>query len=227
DSRERGPLRRLPDDGVATDGRDGRVPRPDRHWEVEGGDHTDGAEGVPLLVHAVLRPLRGDGEPVELTGETYREVADVDHLLHLSDALGEDLAHLQGDQGAELLDVLPEGVAQPADVLAPFRGGKLTPALEGLHRVGDDLLVVLGRGHGHLRQGLAGGRVGDVDGLTGRLEPLPRVHTRVDLGDAEVLQDLLCSHRAATTSISTRKPPGSAPAWIVDRAGGSSEKWEP
>ena len=35
---------------------------------------------------------------VELARETDREVADVDHLLDFTLALGEDLAHLEGDE---------------------------------------------------------------------------------------------------------------------------------
>ena len=58
--------RRLPESGVATDGGDGAVPGPDGHREVEGRDDAHDAEGVPLLVHAVARPLGLHGQAVEL-----------------------------------------------------------------------------------------------------------------------------------------------------------------
>src|SRR3954453_5844474 len=46
-------LRRLPDDGVSADQRDGGVPGPDRGREVEGTDHTDDAQWVPGLHQSV------------------------------------------------------------------------------------------------------------------------------------------------------------------------------
>ena len=52
-------------------------------------------ERMPLLHHAVPRPLRGDRQAVELARQADREVADVDHLLHFAVALGADLAHLE------------------------------------------------------------------------------------------------------------------------------------
>ncbi len=56
-----------------------------------------------MLVHAVAGPLAMHGLAVELTGEPHREIGDVDHLLHLTFALGEDLAHFACDQGAEVM----------------------------------------------------------------------------------------------------------------------------
>ena len=54
------------------------------------------------------------GQAVELARETDREVADVDHLLDLAQALGQDLAHLQRDQPAE---------RAPCACAAPRRAG--------------------------------------------------------------------------------------------------------
>ena len=85
---------------------------------------------MPLLEHPVAGALRGHRQPVELPGETHREVGDVDHLLDLALALGDDLAHFQGDQGAEGLLVLPEGVADEPDVLSPLWGRQHPPAVE-------------------------------------------------------------------------------------------------
>jgi hypothetical protein len=50
---ERGLFRRLPDDGVAADQRQRRVPRPDRDREVEGRDDADDAERMPGFHHPV------------------------------------------------------------------------------------------------------------------------------------------------------------------------------
>ena len=44
-------------------------------------------ERMPGLHHAVAGPLGGDGEAVELARQADGEVADVDHLLHLAQAL--------------------------------------------------------------------------------------------------------------------------------------------
>ena len=92
---QRGLLRRLPDHGVAADQGERGVPGPDRDREVERGDDADDAERVPGLHQPVARALRGDGQAVELAGQPDREVADVDHLLHLAERLGADLAGLE------------------------------------------------------------------------------------------------------------------------------------
>ena len=57
DRAQRGLERRLPDRDVAADRGEKRVPGPHRHREVEGADHADDAERVPLLEHAVVRAL--------------------------------------------------------------------------------------------------------------------------------------------------------------------------
>ena len=48
-------------------------------------------------------PLGGHRQAVELARQADREVADVDHLLHLAAAFGADLAHLEAHQVAERL----------------------------------------------------------------------------------------------------------------------------
>ena len=54
---QRGLLRRLPDDRVAADQGERRVPGPGRDGEVERGDDADRAERMPLFVHPVVRAL--------------------------------------------------------------------------------------------------------------------------------------------------------------------------
>ena len=129
--RERRLARRLPERGIAADGGEGAVPRPDGDGEVEGGDNADDAQRVPLLHHPVLRPLGGDGQPVELAREPDGEVADVNHLLHFAFAFGEDLAHLQRDEAPEVALGLAQGVAELADDLAALGGGHELPFAEG------------------------------------------------------------------------------------------------
>ena len=98
---ERRLLRWLPDHRIAADQGQGRVPGPGRDREIEGGDHAAHPHRVPGLAHGVARALRGDGQPVELARQADREVADVDHLLHLAPALLQDLAGFEGHQTAE------------------------------------------------------------------------------------------------------------------------------
>ncbi len=95
--RQRRQFRRLPDHRIATDGGQGGVPRPDGDGKVEGGDDADGAEWMPLLVHAVPGPFGVHRQAVELARQSGGEFADVDHLLHFADTFGANLAHLQGD----------------------------------------------------------------------------------------------------------------------------------
>ena len=104
------------------------------------------AERVPLLHHPVAGALGGDGEAVQLAGQADGEVADVDHLLHLAEALGADLAGLDGDQGAEVVLVFAQQLAELADELAAHGGRDRPPVLKGLVRGGD--------GVRHLRGGV-------------------------------------------------------------------------
>ena len=55
----------LPDDDIAANRCDHGVPGPNRDRKVEGGDHTDHAEGMVLVVHAVAVALRMHGESIQ------------------------------------------------------------------------------------------------------------------------------------------------------------------
>ena len=71
------------------------------------------------------RTLRREGLTGEGAGETDGVVADVDELLHLADALLGDLAHLERDQRAQVLEVLPQLVADLSDDLSSLGGRHL------------------------------------------------------------------------------------------------------
>ncbi len=109
---------------------------------------------MPGFHHPVLGALGGDGQAVELARQADREVADVDHLLHLAQALGADLAGLDRHQPSELRLELAQLLAQQAHQLtatrrrhgAPSEVGRMrAPDLVG-HRAG----VVLGQARGFL-----------------------------------------------------------------------------
>ena len=89
--------------------------------------------------------LGGDGEAVKLARQPDGEVADVDHLLHLAHALGQDLAVLEGDQAAQGLLVAAQFVTEKTDQLAAARRRYRAPGEEGL--LGTvDLLFQVARG---------------------------------------------------------------------------------
>ena len=74
--------------------------------------------------------LGGDRTAEELSREPHREVADVDHLLHLAEALLGDLAGLERDERAECLLLASQLLAQQADELAAPWCGHVAPGLE-------------------------------------------------------------------------------------------------
>ncbi len=76
-------------------------------------------------------PLGGDRAAEELAREADGEVADVDHLLHLAEALLGDLAGLERDERAERLLLAAQLLAQQPHELAAARRRDVAPGLEG------------------------------------------------------------------------------------------------
>ena len=159
--RERRLLRGLPDHGIAADQRQGRVPGEGGDGEVEGGDDSADAQGMPGLAHGMARPLRGDGEAIELARETDGEIADVDHLLHLAQPFLQDLAAFQGHQPAEALLRRAQLLAEEPHQLAPARCRHLAPGAEGHDALGD---------HGLDLRGAMGLELGDGAAVDGRMD---------------------------------------------------------
>ena len=158
----------LPDHRVSTDGGEHRVPGPDGHREVEGGDDADGSQRVPLLVHAVQWTLGVDRQSVELTGEPDGEVRDVDALDHFAHAFGVDLSHFHRDQGTEFLFLLTKRVADATDDLASLGSRQHAPVLLHGLRTDHGVLVVGSRLQADGREGLAGGGVDGYDAVIAR-----------------------------------------------------------
>jgi len=85
----------------------------------------------------VTRALGGDGEAVELARQADREIADVDHFLHLAEAFRDDLSGFEGDDGAERLLRHAQLLAEEPHELSPARGRDVAPGGEGGLRAGD------------------------------------------------------------------------------------------
>ena len=128
---ERRLLGRLPDDGVAADERESGVPAPHSDGKVEGGDDADDAERVPGLHHAVVGALGGQCKPRELTRKPSGEGADVDHLLDLPKAFGEELSGLDRNEAAERGQGSAQLLAEEPDELTAFGGWNASPLLRG------------------------------------------------------------------------------------------------
>ena len=130
--RQRRLLGRLPDHRVAADQRERGIPGPHRHRKVESGDDPADAERMPGLHHPVVGALGRDGAAVELARQPDREVADVDHLLDLAEALRHDLARLDGHQPAEIVLGGAQFLREDAHELATPRRRDRAPGIEGL-----------------------------------------------------------------------------------------------
>ena len=116
---------------------------------------------MPLLVHAVARPLAVHGEAVELAGKAGGEIGDIDHLLHFALAFGQDFAHLERNQRAEILLVLAQFQTDLADDFAPPGSRHHAPIEEGLGRARYNALVIGRPGQTDFSEGFAGRRISD------------------------------------------------------------------
>jgi hypothetical protein len=125
---------------------------------------------VPLLHHPVARPFGGDREAEQLAGQTDREIADVDHFLHLAEALGADLAGFDGHQRAQVVLVLSQQFAEFAHQLAAHGCRHDAPFAKGLLGLVDDGGDLVGTVRAQSRELAAGDRgAGDEFAVVGQL----------------------------------------------------------
>ncbi|MNL17667.1 hypothetical protein D3C87_1387710 [compost metagenome] len=86
---------------------------------------------MPGFHHPVAGAFGGDGEAVKLAGQTDREIANIDHLLHFAETFGRDLARFQRDEPTEICLEGAQFFAQKADQFATARSRHVAPNLEG------------------------------------------------------------------------------------------------
>ena len=151
--RQAGLFRGLPDHRVAANERKGGVPGPDRNGKIEGGNHADHAQGMPSFHHTVLGSLGGNCISVQLPRQAQGEVTNINHFLHFAQALGQDLADLDGDKTAKIRFVGAQFLGPKPHQLASFWGRNCPPIAKGTVRgvnSGDrDSWAVFGDLHQH------------------------------------------------------------------------------
>ena len=91
---------------------------------------STGPNGCHCSIIRWFGPLAGDGQAVELARQADREVADVDHLLDLAEAFGEDLAGFDRDQPRQRLLRGAQFLAEQPHQLAPARCRDAPPGEE-------------------------------------------------------------------------------------------------
>src|SRR5438552_12221800 len=110
---------------------------------------------MPLFQHPMLWPFRSDGKPVQLAREAHRKIANIDHLLHLAFAFGNDFASFKSHEPAEVWLGLTQSVADLAHQLAAPGRGDLLPFLECGLRLLNRAFVLLGRRSANSRENSA------------------------------------------------------------------------
>ena len=113
---------------------------------------------MPGFHHAVLGALGGDGQAVELARQADGEIADVDHLLNLAEALGRDLAGFQRHEAAEIVLGGAQFLADQTHEFAAPGSRHLAPGLEGLMGAADGGFGLVGAGFAHMGDHRAGNR---------------------------------------------------------------------
>jgi hypothetical protein len=195
DGGQRGGGGGLPHHGVAAHRCQGGIPRPHGHREIEGRDDADDAQRMPLLVHAVAGAFGHHVRSADGARQADGVVAHVDHLLNFTQALGQDLAHLEGDQCAERVLLGAQGVPEFADDLATLGGRHHAPAREGALGGVHHRFVGVGVGLDDLGDG---GPVGGIQGHEfpglGRHDPLARAGAQIGLFHAELAENRRSVH---------------------------------
>ena len=145
-------LRRLPHQRIAAHQRQRRVPRPHRHGKIEGGDDADHTQRMPLLHHAMLGPLAGNGQPRKLARQTHGKIADVDQLLHLAQGFLHRLARFQHDETGQISFAFARNLAHHPHQFATPGSRQLAPVQKTMMRLAHQRIDLVGGRKADLRQ---------------------------------------------------------------------------
>ena len=92
---------------------------------------------MPCLHHSVARALRRDRQTVELSRQSNREIAYVDHLLNLAEAFGRDLSRFECDEPRQFRLGGAQFLGEQADEGASARRRNFSPDAKRVFRIGD------------------------------------------------------------------------------------------
>ena len=142
----------------------------------------------------------------EHSTQTDGVITDVDVFLNLADPLGYDLAHLEGHEHAQGLQVPPELLPDLPDNLPPMWGRDLSPDLPRLLAGPHTAVIILHSARDHLGDGLTIGGAQRGHNLSCKRKivcfnlihiylsgsfPFAVKHTQVLILEAEVLEELV------------------------------------
>ena len=145
---------------------------------------------MPLLVHAVPRPLAVHGEPVQLARKAHREIRDIDHLLHLAAPFGQDFSHLDRDQRPQVVLGGAQFVGDLAHDLAAVRGRRHAPVEERFAGPRRHAFVIRHSGQLDFGQRFAGAGVQGLQVTAGRIgDPIAMAGAGVDWLDVQFFED--------------------------------------
>ncbi len=164
---------------------------------------------MPLLRHAVRRPLGLHGGTVEHARLPNSEIGHVDHFLDFPVSLSLDFADFEGDQGSEVLLLLSQRLADQPDEFSTFRGRDHPPGEESLNRFFHDALIVFGGTGVNTGNHLSGRRICRMQQRTpGVAGPpvAPGAASRIHGLDAQIFERCLCgAHRKHAPNSLARK----------------------
>ena len=138
---ERGFFAGFPDNYITADQGDHSIPAPHGYREIKGRDNTHDAQRMPLFKHTVARPFRLYGQSVQLAGEAYGEITDVNHFLHFSKAFLQALTHLIAHQTTQRILIFAKCFPVLAHNFSPLGSRHHAPMNEGSFCSGNDRLI--------------------------------------------------------------------------------------
>ena len=191
--------RGLPDNAIAAHRREGHVPGPDGDGKVEGRDHTDRSQRMPLFEHPMPWAFAGHRQAVKLPREPHGEIADIDHFLNFAETFGANLAGFEGHEHPQVVFGLAQRISQFTDDFAPLWSRHHPPSRKSLLRASDKLVVIRPRGHSDPRQRLAIGRVERSHlAAAGMGDPLAITGAAVDFTQTKSREERRMRHGYAT-----------------------------